>query len=306
MCSRAEENSWNSVLEAEYRKSWSRGTHRADSQLVHQLRQASWVPQGNQFVRPAFACAELLPEGFSFDPGSEWLKAVKFGEEVANKTEQQRQKKAVARELGFEDSDSLHDGQEFVALLSPQERKEILEEIRARSQFDLPEREPSNPERRAQRVGAMATDAPDRRTEVRNRSVSIGVGAVKEEAGQYLGGEYTNPDGEMICQVCKSPLPFKLDDGSAYFERVQFLKELKKHHHQNYLALCPNHAAMFLYANGSSSDLKDMVHETVGNEVRVILARRETAIYFTKRHLADLRTLIEVEEKQRGSESEVN
>jgi len=45
---------------------------------------------------------------------------------------------------------------------------------------------------------------------------------------------------KMICQVCKAQLPFKLDDGSWFFEKVEFLPELKKRHYQNYLALCPN------------------------------------------------------------------
>jgi len=40
----------------------------------------------------------------------------------------------------------------------------------------------------------------------------------------------------MICQVCKAPLPFKLDDGSYYFEKVEFIEELKKRHLENYLA----------------------------------------------------------------------
>ena len=59
----------------------------------------------------------------------------------------------------------------------------------------------------------------------------------------------------MICQVCKNqkPLPFRLADGSYYFEAVEFLPKsaLKKLHYQNYLALCPNHAAMYQHANGS-------------------------------------------------------
>jgi hypothetical protein len=78
--------------------------------------------------------------------------------------------------------------------------------------------------------------------------VSVGREDVKAEAAQYLQQQYAS-DGEVICQICKKPMPFKLDDGSAYFEKVEFLSELKKLHHQNYLALCPNHAAMFKYAN---------------------------------------------------------
>ena len=56
----------------------------------------------------------------------------------------------------------------------------------------------------------------------------------------------------MICQVCQERLPFKLDDGSYYFEKVEFLPELQNRHYQNYLALCPNHAAMYQHANGST------------------------------------------------------
>jgi hypothetical protein len=42
---------------------------------------------------------------------------------------------------------------------------------------------------------------------------------VKQEAAQYLHQQYTNADGEPICQVCKTALPFKLDDGTDYFEK---------------------------------------------------------------------------------------
>ena len=31
-------------------------------------------------------------------------------------------------------------------------------------------------------------------------------------------------------------MPFKLDDGSDYFEKVEFLRDLTKLHYQNYLA----------------------------------------------------------------------
>jgi len=64
-------------LKACYRKSQSRGTRHADTQLVHQLRNTAWVPQGTgSFVRPAEATRDLLPEGFPFDPGWPWIKAV--------------------------------------------------------------------------------------------------------------------------------------------------------------------------------------------------------------------------------------
>src|SRR4029453_10896960 len=112
---------------------------------------------------------------------------------------------------------------------------------------------------------------------------------VKQEAAEYLRQQYTNPDDEMICQVCKAALPFKLDDGTDYFEKVEFLPELKRRHYQNYLALCPNHAAMFQYANASCASLRESVVAMTENELPLVLADRETTIYFTQTHIADLK-----------------
>jgi hypothetical protein len=290
-------------LTAIYRKNASSGARHADSQLVHILRNAEWVPQnGGSFVRPAEASRDLLPGGFPFDPEWQWLKNIGFGAEVAKRSEAHRQNRAVAKELGFEDDDTLERARQF-ALMPPEEQKRVLTDFEERQRFELPEDEPSNPDRRAQRVGAMAADAPGKRTEVRNRSVSVGLDAVKEEAGQYLSQQYTNPHGEMICQACRKPLPFKLDDGTCYFERVQFLSELKAHHYQNYLALCPNHAAMFQYTN---DQLKGMVIQASANELEIILAQQPTQIYFTKTHLSDLGALIQAEDERHDSEGGVD
>ena len=298
------EHSLGDHLKATYQKNRSSGARYADSQLVYILREREWIPQkGRPFVRPSEASRDLLPDGFSFDPGWDWLKAIKFGEEIAKNSEEERQKSAVAQELGFKDEDSLRDAKEFAAF-PPEERKRILDENREPKRSDLPEHESSNPDRRAQRVGAMAADAPERRTEVRDRSISVGVDAIKKEAGQYLTQQYTNPDGKMICQACRGPLPFKLEDGTDYFERVQFLKELRNYHYQNYLALCPNHAAMFQYANGSCNELRNMVFETSSDELELLLAHQITRVCFTKIHLSDLRAVVEAEGRQRYSEQE--
>ena len=289
-------------LTALYRKNASSGARQADSSLVHILRKAKWIPQNTgAFARPADASRDLLPGGFPFDPEWLWLKAINFGAEVAKRSEAQRQKRAVATELGFEDDDTLERARQF-ARMPPEEQERVLADFEEQQRLELPEHEPSNPDRRAQRVGAMAAEAPGRRTEVRNRSVSVGLDAVKEEAGQYLSQQYTNPDGEMICQACRKRLPFKLDDGTSYFERVQLMRKLKKHHYQNYLALCPNHAAMFLYTNGSRDQLKGMIIQASANELEIILAQQPTQIYFTKTHLSDLRALIAAEDEHDDSE----
>jgi len=100
----------------------------------------------------------------------------------------------------------------------------------------------------------------------------------------------------MICQICKDKLPFKLDDDTYYFETVEFINELRGRHHQNYLALCPNHAAMFMYANGSSDLIQGMLVDLANNQLDVILAQQDATIYFTKTHLADLKTIIDIDD----------
>ena len=282
-------------LTAIYGKNERSGTRQADSQLVHILRNAEWVPQdGGSFVRPSQASQDLLPDGFAFDSGWQWLKAIKFGAEIAKRSEAQRQQRADAKALGFEDDDTLEHAKQFVRI-PREERERFLADFHKRQKFKLPNHEPSNPNRRAGRVAKDAAKAPGRKTEVRNRSVAVGLDAIKEEARQYLSQQYTNPDGEMICQACKKALPFKLDDGASYFERVEFLSELKMLHYQNYLALCPNHAAMFKHANGSRDQLKEMVIEARANELEIMLAQHPTQVYFTKTHLFDLRAVIAVE-----------
>ena len=285
-------------LKATYRKNWSSGTREADSQLVHHLRKAAWIPQGNDlFVTPVEAVRDLLPEGFPFDAGAAWLKAIGFGRNTAAKSEEQRQKEVVAKELGFRDQASLERAKRFAALPS-EEQERILAEREHVPTKELPEREPVNPERRAERVGAKAASAPERQTDERTRSVSVGLDQVKQEAVQYLRQQYTNADGDMICQICKTQLPFRLDDGTDYFEAVEFIPELNKRHYQNYLALCPNHGAMFQYVNNSSDCLEQDFTELATNELGVVLAQKDLTIYFTKTHIADLKEVVSVDRSQ--------
>ena len=282
-------------LKATYRYNRSSGSHYADSQLVHQLRAIEWVPQRDgSFVHPQAASRDQLPEGFAFDPGWNWIKAIKFGVNAALRVEEERQKQNVAKELGFGDSASLERAKRFAAL-PPDDQERLLADLERLNAFELPEHEPANPARRAERVGSAAQDAAERVTEERTRSVSIGLGKVKEEAAAYLRQQYTNSDEEMICQACRGPLPFKLDDGSDYFEKVEFLPDFQKRHYQNYLALCPNHAAMFQHANSTRDMMSEMFAELEGNTLDVVLAQSDAAIYLTRTHIADLRAVIEAD-----------
>ncbi len=285
LCDRSQDGN---ILKATFRYNRSNDALTAASQLVHQLRNAAWVPQrDNTFIRPAEALRDLLPDGFPFDPGWDWLAAIRFGAETEKRVEQQE----IAAELGFTDEAALADAKRF-AELAPDTRQRILAEYQR--PVDLPTCEPGNQDRRAEAVREEARKAPERATEKRPRSVSINRDATKREKTRpYLQYQYTNADGITICQACRDRLPFRLADGSYYFEAVEFLPELERHHHQNYLALCPNHAAMFNHANGSKDEMKDRFLALNGNKLELTLAGQLATIYFTGTHLADLRVVIE-------------
>jgi hypothetical protein len=88
-----------------------------------------------------------------------------------------------------------------------------------------------------------------------------------------------------------------LDDGSEFFETVEFLPDLMKRHFQNYLALCPNHSAMYRHANGSKETIRAMVENLTGNELEVILAQQNMTIYLSKIHVIDIKAVLVAEAK---------
>jgi hypothetical protein len=286
---------WSDYLKATYRSNASHNAHVAASRLVHELRAAKWVPQGDDvFVIPADASREFLPKGFPFDPGYAWLKAIQFGETAVRRSAQAQQKDAIAKSLGFADAAAAERARRFNDLPESDQEK-ILAEIETRNKPAVPDRPLANPERRAQHVRAQALAAPDKRSEVRERSVSIGREDVKANADSYLREHYRNAEGEVTCQICKGPLPFKID-GSEYFEIVEFLPELTKRHPQNYLALCPNHSAMFRLVNGSRATMCDAFLALRSNELEVELAEQDLTVYFSKTHIVDLKAVIDAED----------
>jgi len=289
--------SYPDYLQATYQRNQSWGARYADSLLVHELRNAAWVPQGDgRFVRPAEASRGALPEGFPFDSGSKGLKAIQFGSEAERLSAQKREKEDVAKIAGFSDANALERAKRFAAL--PEEEQErFFAEREAAAKSAVPDRDPANPQKRARTVAEQAENAPDKESEIRSRSVSVGREDVKAEAEQYLRQHYRNADGEMTCQICKGPLPFKLDDGSEFFETVEFLPGLKKRHHQNYLALCPNHSAMYRHANGSKEIICNMVEDLTGNELEVILAQKDMTIYLSAVHVIDIKAVLVAEAK---------
>ena len=284
-------------LRATFRQNQSRDPRDAPSQLVHHLRNADWIPQrDDQFVRPAKAYGDWLPCAFQYNPNWQWLKAIDFGTETENRIEECRRIEELAAALGFASEAELEDAQEFVKLCSSDVRRMIIKEHTSKA--GLPESKSGNPKERSKRVREKARRAPVRKTENRPLSVSVNQDAIKEEAKPYLRDQYTNDDGDTICQACQDSLPFRLADGNYYFEAVEFLPGLKRHHCENYLILCPNHAAMFMYANNFKDEIKDRFMSLDGNKLAITLAGQKVFLYFTDTHVADLRDIIEVDDEE--------
>jgi hypothetical protein len=184
----------------------------------------------------------------------------------------------------------------------PQEALEDLVTQYEERVIDLPTRESADPDGRHQRAKDLAKQAREKEKQVRPRTVTVSTGPTKDEADQYLRSNYTNADGRMVCQICNRELPFRLADGSYYFERVELIPGLSREHPQNHLALCPNHGAMWRYANGSRESLAELVDAMKGNLLTVELAGRPRKARFTETHVVDLRAVLEAELEEATSD----
>src|SRR5580765_7701936 len=79
-------------------------------------------------------------------------------------------------QLSFTDDETLDRATRFAALPVDEQRRILAEQ---QTPFELPDQDPSNPTRRAERVAEEAAAAPKRATEERTRSVSVNRDAVK-------------------------------------------------------------------------------------------------------------------------------
>jgi len=274
-------------LEAVYQKNLTTGCHKSYSTLVHQLRASAWVPQNNgELVRPAEATRELLPEGFQFDSGWTWLKAIQFGEEAVKKSEVYRQKQSNAKALGFASAEHASKWAELDKLgISPDD---MLEKHKNR---DLPDKESPNPERRAGKIANESRGMLEKIRETRERTVDPDYSRMQDEARAYLKHQYTKNDGTMYCQICQAPQPVILN-GEPHFEAVNCVGGINTHHKQNNLALCPNHAAMYKNGGLTPDAIQRAILECTGQKISMNLAGNETELYFTQQHLEDLRTVL--------------
>ncbi|MDP2804376.1 MAG: hypothetical protein Q8O24_00385 [Gallionellaceae bacterium] len=228
----------------------------------------------------------MLPEGFPFDPGWQWLKAIQFGEEAVKKSEVYRQNQSSAQAFGFESADRASKWAELDKLgVSPDE---LLAGLKKR---DLPDKASPNPERRAGKIADETRSTPEKTCETRERTVDPDYGGAQGDARTYLKHQYTNDDGVMFCQLCQDSQPVILN-GEPHFEAVDCVSCISFHYEQNNLALCPNHAAMYKNGGLAPDALQRAILECEGQKILLNLAGNEVELYFTQQHLSDLRAIL--------------
>ena len=317
-------------LTAKYRKSKNKEFHYAESSLVHDLRNAEWVPQkcgesqhmpdeatkrilahdlgkiewipqkqgkilGLRFVRPCDASSELLPEDFSHHHRREWIRKVEFGENARKKSEDHIALTRNVQKIGFASADSAKRWAEIEKMgISP-------DEVRSKfmSSPEFPTRSVSNPERRQATLAEQFRDAPEKEYEPKQRNVRRTRGEIDPRT--YLKNQYTNDDDQMICQICQEEMPFKKRDGDYYFEVVEaFSKDdLPKEHNAQFLALCPECEARYKEFVKNDKDTMKRVYDVLKNsdalEIALQLGELKTSLRFVETHRQDIRTILQNE-----------
>ncbi len=273
------------------RKDYSNATRSLEwSDVGNLCRQASWLPsKGGDFRLPSkIMLVELHP---SFDTTS--AEAEILSRQLGMKQIVKSVQEAEAEKLGLTLS---------VLEYIKKHPEQIAEFVRS---TQMPKHTPQFPpddrvhysDSRGNKMRIEGRNSPEVEREVRGRIVRCSAGPYKLEAKVYLQASYMDDAGNMFCQICEQSMPFSLNDGTPYFEMVQFVKGLRRETMRHYLALCPTCAAKYLYANDNTSEA---LHHTATSadlnagilRISMRLANKDCTIRFHKTHLGDLQNTL--------------
>ena len=155
----------------------------------------------------------------------------------------------------------------------------------AKNKPEFPERPSRNPERREARLAEQRSNAPEKEYETRPRSVRTSRASIDPKT--WLRNLYTNDSDQMVCQICKSEMPFRKRDGEHYFEAVEALslEYFGKEQDAQFLALCPLCAAMYQEFVKCDEEQAAKLHHVLQNteefEVPVKLGEWKTSVRVT-------------------------
>ena len=301
-------------LKATYRSNSQHHLKVAKSTLVHRLTRREWVPQAQdggksvRFVTPAEAVSDGLPKGFAFDRGAEWLEAIEFGVSRRDQEKGERQRKEQSTQdfqrrseasevLGFRSIEEAEEALEVAQML--RQDPGIVERLKKdRQKPSFPERVPRNAGRARARLIEDVANRPEKEYETRPRSVRV----TGNEIDRYtrLRNQYTNEDGQMVCQICKDEMPFRKRDGEYYFEAVEALPRdyFPKEHEDQFLALCPLCAAMYKEFVKRDEDAVKHLYEGLKEsdqlELPLTLGQLSASLRFVETHRQRMKTILAV------------
>jgi hypothetical protein len=246
--------------------------------------QEAWLPtRDGDFCSPGKLFLTDLPEGFE--------KSTDEARELALKLEMRKAEELqLADKLGIpHDAISIiqQDHDAFVKWYKEQQQKKPL----------LPSSIANDPNRRRDKAVEATYNAKQKTYKA--VTISRRISAEKIDIKAYLRSHNTNAEGQLICQLCDHPMPFRLSNGEEYFEAYQYTEVLEKEHEANHLALCPNCAAEFQHACQTDEnerarlilDLDPAVDEA--NLIVHLTMPVHQQLRFTQRHLIDLQVAIQ-------------
>ena len=266
------------------------------STLGKLLRSNPWLPDvTGKFHKPSELSLADLPETFDRDEGLASQLGMRGSKQVVLAGLE-----VLAERSGFEvaDLDLLRELKEMPGQL--EKLKEMVELNRMKPSF--PERPSANPKRRTERAKRDASEAPRKQYEERSRSVRTSTTAGDKDT--YLRENYTNDNGQLVCQICKEEMPFRRRDGEYYFESVQLFDDLSGEHVAAHLALCPLCAAKYKEFVKRNPKYASTVRNSISSSEHLIvdidLGRETGSIRFVEKHLLDVRGVLEEETSLRS------
>lgn len=252
------------------------------SSMGHLCSQEAWLPhKDGDFCVPQELFLTDLPEDFEKDTDEAQELAIKLGMRRAEELQ-------LADKLGISHEDIpfiLHNREAFRAWCEQQKTKAAL-----------PSSIANNPVRRQEKA-AEAAHAADLKT-YKPVTIIRRISAGNSEPKIYLRSHNTNEEGQLICQLCDQPMPFRLPNGEEYFEAYQFIDSLRKENDANHLALCPNCAAEFQHTCQTDKNKRAelILGMNITTEEKNLVIDLDMPVHrrlrFTQKHLIDLQTAI--------------
>ena len=279
------------VVESSGRKTYENSTQKKQiSDFGRLLIESAWLPDtdGN-FHRPGDLGLDDLPVSFVKD--EKLAKQLRMKQNISVEL----LKKAGISQATFKLAQELENQPTDI-----QNQIKTLLQNKSGGKPAFPTQKSPNPERRKEKIRTRHDGADDKTYEKKERSVKTS--RPNYDPKIWLENRYTNDDQKLVCQMCANEMPFKLKDGSYYFEAVQVSDDFTKENHELYLALCPLCAAKFRYLVKKDQSKMDSflgnVKETKENfeipiELGVLGVNSPHSIRFVETHLRDLKTILE-------------